>query len=112
MTDQAHIKQLTGAVAGLSGEAEYAAAQGAVLLCAVAALVRTHPAPEVFAAEFRRTWLAIGHPHTNESLVGAGAAESHTAQGLSEALAVLEEACAAPLNVRPAGATQRLGGAA
>lgn len=87
----------------MAGEVEYAAAQSAVLLCAVAALVRSHPAPEAFAAEFRRAWLDAGHPNTNELLVGAGVAATTFSQGLSVALEVLEEACAVPLNIRPPG---------
>ena len=89
------LKTLAGSVAGLGGEVEYQAAQSSVLLCAVAALVRAHPAPEIFAAEFRRAWQLAGSQHSN------GANDSPVQAGIEVALETLEEACVVPLNVRP-----------
>ena len=76
-------------------EQEHALSQQAVLMCAVTALVRTHPNAEDFADSFRLCWQRTGL--ANQSFPANSAAR----QGLDEMLAVLELHCAARLNVRP-----------
>lgn len=75
---------------------EHALAQQAVLICAVAALVRTHPDAEAFADSFRLCWQRTG-------LAGLFSEDalSPASSGVSEMLAVLELHCAVRLNVRP-----------
>ena len=86
---------LSRTVAALGGEAELSAAQASVILCAVLALVQTHPEPAVFAAAFRKAWMLLGSP--NESQPGG----SQASDGIAQMLELLEEACPVPLNVRP-----------
>lgn len=72
-------------------------ARGSVWGCAVGALVRTHPDPSAFAAEFRRMWHLAGAQQSNTEVL-------HAAQkGYADALALLERGCPAPLGVRPPG---------
>ena len=91
------FKQLVDAVVVQGDAAEYQGAQNSVLLCAVAALVQTHPDPSAFAAQFRRAWQLIGSQHSNEQASG------QSKQGFADVLSILEQACAVPLNVRPPG---------
>ena len=89
------LKQLAGVVAGLGGAVEREAAQGAVLLCAVGALVQTHPDPEAFSAAFRRCWMQLGQPNQSQP------DGSEASDGISDALAILEQLCPVRLSVRP-----------
>ena len=94
------VRDLAKAVA-LQGDAlGYETAQGAVLMCAVAALVQTHPDPSAFAAAFRRGWQLLGSQHSNE------AAEGAAKEGFDDALGLLEGACKVPLGVRPPGVAE------
>lgn len=88
------IRTLAGSVADLGAVGQTTEGRLLVLATALGALVRTHPQPEVFAAEFRRLWLQAGQQHANESVGEDGQA------GIDQALAILEESCSAPLNVR------------
>lgn len=91
------IKALAATAAQLGAEAQRAAGLEAVLLCAVSALVRSHPDPAAFAREFRQEWLRLGSP--NQGLPD----DDQAGNGIAEGLAVLEQACSAPLGVRPPG---------
>lgn len=82
-------------IRGLGGELEYQLAQNAVLLCAVAALVESHPQPEAFARVFREQWTRLGSQNQ------ARQAGSQASDGMDDALAILEESCGVPLGVRP-----------
>lgn len=66
-----------------------------LLMCAVAALVRSHPEPAVFAAELRRFWQLAGSQHSNDELDGAGS------EGIVQVLEILEDASRVPLGIRP-----------
>lgn len=90
----AAVRTLAGSVADLGDAAQSTQGQLLVLVTALGALVQTHPQPEVFAAEFRRLWLQAGQQHANESIGPEGQ------DGIDQALSVLEECCAVPLNVR------------
>lgn len=70
-------------------------AQQSVWACAVLALVRAHPDPSAFAAEFRRCWQIAGDQHSNGEVLEAAQ------NGYAAALADLEQACPVPLGVRP-----------
>lgn len=76
-------------------------AQQSVWACAVLALVRTHPDPSAFAAEFHRCWRKAGDQQSNDQ---AGEAARN---GYAETLAHLEQACRVPLGVRPPGVARR-----
>ncbi len=89
------VQKLAGAVAGLGEELSYATAQNAVLLCAVGALVQTHPAPKAFVAAFRRGWLLLGSQHSNDAF------GSQASDAWADTLAVLEQACPIELGIRP-----------
>ena len=84
-------------IKALQLEQQGAMGEMAVLVCAVASLVRTHPDPSAFAAAFRRTWLQLGAP--NQAL----AADDEAGARMRSVLEVLEASCAAPLGVRPPG---------
>lgn len=86
---------LAGKVATLCEDGQHVRGQLIVLTCAVAALVRSHPAPEAFAAEFRRIWQLAGSQHSNAEL---GAPSEG---GIYAVLEILEEECSCPLGVRP-----------
>lgn len=85
----------------LSQEQQGAMGEAAVVLCALAALVRTHPNPGAFAAEFRRLWQQLGSPNQ------AWPADEPAAARMREALSVLEQACPLPLHVRPPDVAER-----
>lgn len=89
------FESLAGSVAVIGDATQNARGEMAVLTCAVAALVRTHPAPEAFAEEFRRAWQLAGSQHSNAE-IGSPAID-----GIYAALEVVEEACSVPLGVRP-----------
>jgi len=72
----------------------------AVLVCAVASLVRTHPDPSAFAGAFRRTWLQVGAP--NQALE----TDDEASDRMHSVLEVLEESCSVPLGVRPPDVAQ------
>ena len=76
---------------------EAGAAQTSVLVCAVAALVRTHPDPDAFANAFRRAWTQLGQPNATEP------DDSPASDGIDEVLSVLEGNCSVALNIRPPG---------
>lgn len=96
MTDGA-IKALAASVATLGEAVQEVKGELPVLVCAVAALVQTHPEPQAFAAAFRRAWLQLGAP--NQVL----AADDPSGRRMRDLLAVLEQWCPAPLNIRPPG---------
>lgn len=78
-------------------EQQGAMGEMAVLVCAVASLVRTHPDPAAFAAAFRRSWLQLGAP--NQAL----AADDEAGDRMRSVLEVLEASCSVPLGIRPPG---------
>lgn len=92
---QSAIEKLAGSVATLGEAVQGMNGELPVLVCAVAALVRTHPDGQAFAAAFRRAWLQIGEP--NQSLDD----DDDAGRRMRALLAVLEECCSAPLNIRP-----------
>ena len=94
---QSSIGTLAASVAALGEAVEEVGGELPVLVCAVAALVRTHPEPQAFAAAFRRAWLQLGAP--NQVL----AADDPTGRRMRSALDVLAASCQAPLNIRPPG---------
>ncbi|MBK9442562.1 MAG: hypothetical protein IPN53_15195 [Comamonadaceae bacterium] len=87
-------------IRGIGGELEYQLAQNAVLLCAVAALVESHPQPAAFARVFREQWTRLGSQNQAQQ------ADSQASEGMDDALAILEEACCVPLGIRPPGIAQ------
>lgn len=89
----ASVATTSEAVEGLEGELP-------VLVCAVVALVRTHPDPQAFAAAFGRAWLQLGAP--NQALE----AECPTGRRMRSVLDSLEGACQVALNIRPPGQAQ------
>ncbi|MDO5289321.1 MAG: hypothetical protein Q4F13_06765 [Pseudomonadota bacterium] len=66
-----------------------------VLMCAVAALVQTHPDAAAFAGAFRRVWMRLGSP--NQSLEDGDEAGDR----MRQALEILQEHCRVDLNVLP-----------
>lgn len=76
---------------------EHAIAQQAVLMSAVGALVQTHPDAELFAKCFLRCWQRTGLSDAPFP------AESPSAIGIAQALAMLETLCKEPLSARPPG---------
>ena len=94
---QSSIGTPAASVAALGEAVEEVGGELPVLVCAVAALVRTHPEPQAFAAAFRRAWLQLGAP--NQVL----AADDPTGRHMRSVLEVLEASCQAPLNIRPPG---------
>lgn len=93
MTD--NTRQLAAAVVNLGEALQQLGGEQHVVQASLIALIRAHPAPEAFASEFRRAWLQLGSPHSNEAL--GEAALGH----IDLALGMVEEACPVPLNVRP-----------
>jgi len=91
----ADVRTLAGAVVAQGEQLQQITGELSGLAVALMALVRTHPDPERFAAEFRRLWLQHGSQHSNAEL-GGPALES-----ISAVLEMLEEACPVPLGVRP-----------
>lgn len=89
------LNLLAGSVATHANSLAEAAGTNVVLLAAVLSLVRTHPDPARFAAEFRRAWLLLGSPHQ------AAEPGSPYAAHIDESLNMLEEVLAVPLGVRP-----------
>ena len=85
----------------LSGELEYQTAQTSVLLCAISALVESHPQPAAFAKAFQAQWQRIGSQNQ------AQPDGSKSAEGMDDALSVLEESCSVALNVRPPGVAEK-----
>lgn len=79
------------------GDVEHAVAQQAVLMAAVGALVQTHPEPEQFAKRFLQCWQRTGLSDASFP------PESPSAQGIAQALAMLETLCKEPLSARPPG---------
>ena len=96
MTDGA-IKTLSASVATLGQAVQEIEGELAVLVCALAALVQTHPEPQAFAAAFRRAWLEIGAP--NQAL----GADDASGQRMRAVLEILQDRCPAQLNVVPPG---------
>lgn len=88
------IGNLVGIVENLGEELMHDAAQNSGLLCAIAALIETHPDQKAFVASFRSYWKVLAVPHLN---VRADGAEQ---QGLEAVLEVIEQACKVPLQVR------------
>lgn len=89
------IRDLARAVEAMGAAGQNTQGQLMVFTCAVAALVRSHPDPAAFAAEFRRFWQLSGSQHSNDANDGPGQ------QGIYELLEILEEACKVPLGARP-----------
>lgn len=89
------IKTLAAGVAALGDKAQDSEGSLMVLVCAVLALVRSHPQPEVFSDEFRRSWLLLGSQQSN------AAVGEKTQRSIDQMLSMLEESCAVPLSVRP-----------
>ena len=94
MTDGA-LMALKESVATLGESAQGTEGGLAVLMCAVAALVQTHPDAPAFAAAFRRAWTQLGSP--NQAL----GADDEAGLRMRAVLDVLQDSCAAPLNVLP-----------
>ncbi|MBC7215659.1 hypothetical protein [Extensimonas vulgaris] len=92
---QDSVKVLATGVATLGEAVEEVKGELAVVVCALAALLRTHPDGQAFAAELRRAWLQIGAP--NQAL----AADDATGRRMREVLVILEECCSTPLNILP-----------
>jgi hypothetical protein len=82
-------------IRGLGGELEYESAQSSVLLCAISALIETHPEPAAFARAFRAQWHRIGSQ--NQAQPGG----SKSSEGMDDALGFLEASCPVALEVRP-----------
>lgn len=82
-------------VAGHRSDQEHAISQQAVLMCAVAALVHTHPYAESFAEAFRQCWKLSGLDDQRFQK------ESPAHSGIAEALSMLERLCQVRLSVRP-----------
>ncbi|MBX3654155.1 MAG: hypothetical protein KF686_08210 [Ramlibacter sp.] len=97
MSTEEKIRLLAEGVAAQGGVMQAQQGEVLVLLCAIAAIAKTHPAPEAFAAQFRRAWLQAGSKHADPT------GDAQFLDGISSALAILEENCSAPLNVRPPG---------
>lgn len=76
---------------------EHAIAQQAVLMSAVGALVQTHPDAEVFAKSFLQCWQRTGLSDATFP------PDSPSAQGIAQALSMLETLCKEPLSARPPG---------
>jgi hypothetical protein len=102
MTEE-KLRKLADIAAGLSGVAEHQTAQTATLLCAVGALVHTHPDPEAFSAAFRRCWMHLGQPNQEQP------DDSQASIGIDAVLSVLEQLCPVPLGVRPPDQAERPG---
>jgi len=82
-------------IRGLGGELEYQVAQASVVLIAVSALVESHPDAAAFAKAFQAQWSRSGNQNQSQP------ADSQAAEGMDDALAILEASCPVPLNVRP-----------
>ena len=93
MTDP--LKTLAGCVATQGESLQQAVGEAQVWQVAVLALVRSHPDPAAFAAEFRQLWLRLGSQHQHAELGPEGLA------GIAAGLDLLEAFCPAPLDVRP-----------
>lgn len=65
-----------------------------VLLTAVLSLVESHPAPERFAERFRAQWLTHFEEHEG------GGYGQHYLGSMRTVLALLEQTCPAPLQIR------------
>ncbi|GGK08711.1 hypothetical protein [Luteimonas terricola] len=89
------VQRLAASMVNLGESASETHAGLHVLELAVAALIRSHPAPERFAEEFRRYWLQSGSLHSDDEVDPVAAAR------IDSALSILEEACPVPLRVRP-----------
>ena len=83
------------------GELEYQTAQASVLLCAISALVESHPNPGAFAKAFQAQWQRGGAQNQ------AQPDGSKSAEGMDDALSILEESCPVALNVRPPGVAEK-----
>ncbi|MBO1856836.1 hypothetical protein J4G52_25180 [Burkholderia cenocepacia] len=89
------IKALASGLVALGENAEYTEGRLLVLMCAVEAMLQTHPDHEAFAAAFRRSWQLAGSQHSNAEH------DAQTQAGIDGVLQVIEDACSVPLNVRP-----------
>jgi len=68
-----------------------------VMMCALAALVRSHPDPDAFAVAFRRAW------QQHDVKLADDAPDPDMQDGIASMLAVLEGNCSVRLGVRPPG---------
>jgi len=68
-----------------------------VMMCALAALVRSHPDPDAFATAFRRAW------QQHDTTLDSDAPNPVEQEGIESMLAVLEGNCSVRLGVRPPG---------
>lgn len=89
------VKLLAASVAELGDHAQHVEGQLALLTCAVAAMLQTHPDHAAFAAAFRRSWQLAGSQHSNAE------AGPQALAGIDSALSALEDVCSVPLNIRP-----------
>lgn len=89
------IRMLAAGVATQGDLLQQHQAELGVIVAAIAALVRSHPDPEAFAAAFRRSWQLLGSQHSNVEL------GPQAASGTDAVLSILEQECAVPLKVRP-----------
>ena len=94
------VRKLALLVQGQAETSTGLIAEQHVMALALAALVRSHPDPQGFAQEFRRAWQRAGDP------LAKVPADSAEARHIESVLEVLEESCAAPLNVRAPGVAQ------
>lgn len=70
--------------------------QSAGQTAVIAALVRTHPDPQAFAAALRSTWQEADEPHTDAMM------REEYMEAARAVLAMVEKECPAPLGIRPA----------
>lgn len=89
------VHKLAEALAGMGDAFQAHVGETEVIKAAVAALVATHPDPEAFAAAFRRSWQLLGSQNQD---IGNG---EQALRGIGDALSFLEDACPAPLRIRP-----------
>jgi hypothetical protein len=88
------VKDLAEAIGPIVEGTQDHQGQLAVVACALAALIKSHPDPEAFASAFRRSWLQLGAPNSDDH------ADPAFASGIDSMLSIAEEHCRVPLNVR------------
>jgi hypothetical protein len=90
------IKMLAAGVVSLGEQAQWLEGQQLVLICALAAMLQTHPDQKAFALALRQCWLQAGSQHSND------AHAAQTLGGIDSVLDTLEKVCTVPLALRPA----------
>lgn len=96
MSDK-HIAQLAKLVMMQNEQLANVHGQLKAMVCALAAMARTHPDPNALAEALRRAWL-----QADDSLEEHGT-DQHARDGIEQVLEVLEGNCPVPLNIRPPG---------